>query len=357
MTISSSLKKTFIASSLIATSLFSCSEVEDAINDVITPDVPTTYTFEHVNYSGQTARIQMLDSLERYIKSGNDGVTKLEIDDMVDIYTNKSEGLFGSSKDLKSKTYGDEDLHVDVKDEVDGYFTKAYLHSGKEEFIIGGRLFDSNGHEPAQMVAKGLMGATLYYQSVSNYLTNEKLDGADNETVEEGDGTAMEHYWDEGFGYFGAAEDYATNEDAKNWYWAKYAKSRAGVYDVSGDIFNAFIAGRVAIAAKDYDERNKQRDIIVAKWEELVAINVIHYLNSLETDTELGDQMHHWSEALAFAWCLQYNASKVISTEDLNTVIDLLGDSVDDVSSEDIASIKTSLQTTYGFSTEVVNNL
>ncbi|AZQ61882.1 DUF4856 domain-containing protein [Flammeovirga pectinis] len=357
MTISSSLKKTIIASTLIATSLFSCSEVEDAINDIITPEIPTTYTFEHVNYSGQTARIQMLDSLERYIKSGNDGVTKLSTSDMNAIYTNESGDLFGSSKDVESKTANDTDLKVNVYGKIPTYFISAADASGNQDNINGGRLFNVNGHEPAQMVAKGLMGATLYYQSVSNYLTNEKLDGADNETVEEGEGTAMEHYWDEGFGYFGAATDYADNTEAKNWYWAKYAKSRADVYDVSGDIFNAFIAGRVAIASKDYEERNKQRDIIIAKWEELVAINVIHYLNSLATDTEVGDQMHHWSEALAFAWCLQYNSSKVISSSEISNIIDLLGDSVNDVSSDDITAVKAALKSTYGFSDEVVNNL
>lgn len=351
----SSLSTKLATSVFVASIFFSCSDVEEIIED-ITPDLPSTYTFDHVDYSGQTARIQMLDSLERYIKSGNDGVTVLDAVKMTEIYTNSSEDLFGSSKDLESKTYGEVGLTLDVKEEITNYFNKAEAASGSENNIYSGRLFDVNGHEPAQMVGKGLMGATLYYQSVSNYLTDEKLD-VDNEEVVEGSGTKMEHYWDEGFGYFGAAADYMTNDSAKNWYWAKYAKSRADIYDVSGDIFNAFIAGRVAIAAKDYDERNRQRDIILEKWEELVAINVIHYLNSVLKDTDEGDSMHHWSEALAFSWALQYNSSKKISLSDLEKVITLHGNNVNELSTNDIIEIKHILQVTYGFSTDVVTNL
>lgn len=358
MKFSSSLSKALISATIITGSLFSCTE-SDPINgdDPVNPELPTTYTFDNVDYSGQTARIQMLDSLERYIKTGNDGVTGLDSGIMNDIFSNKSENLFGSSKDLESKTYEEEGLFVNVKKEIYSYFLKAEFASANSANIYEGRLFDTYGHEPAQMVAKGLMGATLYYQSVSNYLTNEKLDGADNETITEGKGTDMEHYWDEAFGYFGAATDYNTNAEAKNWYWAKYAKSRADVYDVSADIFNAFIAGRAAITAKDMDERNVQRDIIVAKWEELVAINVIHYLNAVLSDTTDGDRMHHWSEALAFAWGLQYNASKKISNADLEKVLTLHGDKVEDLSTEDIIEIKNILQDTYGFSATIVTNL
>ncbi|NME72043.1 DUF4856 domain-containing protein [Flammeovirga aprica] len=357
MKIYSSFANKLAASALLATTLFSCSETKEIINDLDPGyDVPTTYAFDNVDYSGQTARIQMLDSLERYIKSGNDGTTKLEESVMLSIYSNESGTLFNSSKDLESKTYDEATLTVNVKSEVYDYFKSAETASGNADNIYEGRLFDAEGHEPAQMVAKGLMGAVLYYQAVSYYLSDEKLD-TDNEEVTEGKGTAMEHYWDEAFGYFGAAADYPVNTEATNWYWAKYAKSRAGVYDVSGEIFTAFLKGRAAITAKDYDTRDAQRDIIVAKWEELVAINVIHYLNAILTDTTDGDRMHHWSEALAFAWCLQYNASKAITNDNLDKVIAAHGNNVDELTTENIIEIKSILQSTYGFTSEVVNSL
>ncbi|NLR92278.1 DUF4856 domain-containing protein [Flammeovirga agarivorans] len=352
---SNHFKKTLVMSS-IAIAFFSCEDSNDAA-----PSTPVNYDFENVDYSGQTARIMMLDSLEGYIKSGNDGVTKLSAATMNAIYTNESGDLFGSSKDLESKTANDDNLLANVYTLLPDYFAGAEAYSGSEDNVIDGRLYMPNGHEPAQIVGKGLMGATLYYQSVSNYLTDEKLDGADNETVVEGEGTDMEHFWDEGFGYFGAATDYTTNDDATNYYWASYAKKRASVYDVSADIFNAFIAGRVAISAKDYDERNAQRDIILEKWEELVAINVVHYCNSVLSDTEVGDIYHHHSEALAFAVGLQYNSSKKISDEGLTNLLIALNVSTVTSSKEEIdtamEAAKAVIKEAYGFDDDVMSNL
>ncbi|OHX65748.1 DUF4856 domain-containing protein [Flammeovirga pacifica] len=349
--------KSLISLIAISSVLFSCNDDSDS-----TPSAKTDYDFANVDYSGQTARIMMLDSLESYIKSGNDGVTKLSAVDMNAIYTNESGDLFGSSKDLESKTANDPTLLANVYTQIPFYFASAEAASGNMDNIIGGRLFDANGHEPAQMVGKGLMGAVLYFQSVSYYLTPEKLEGADNETVTEGKGTDMEHYWDEGFGYFGATTDYLSNEEATKYYWAKYAASRADVYDVRGDIFNAFIAGRQAISDKDYETRDAQAIIIQNKWEELVAINVVHYANSVISDTELGDILHHWSEAVAFATALQYNTSKVITNEEIAGVLGSLY--VEDIKNANkealnaqMEAAKAIIKNTYGFSDEVMSNL
>ncbi|WP_281614004.1 DUF4856 domain-containing protein [Flammeovirga sp. SubArs3] len=357
MNLTFTLRKAFLATAILSTSLFSCTDDNES-----DPISRTDYDFDNVDYSGQTARIMMLDSLESYIKSGNDGVTALSADDMNAIYTNESGDLFGSSKDLESKTANDPTLLANVYDQVPAYFASAEAASGNEENIIGGRLFDANGHEPAQMVGKGLMGAVLYYQSVSYYLTPEKLNAGDNETVTEGKGTDMEHYWDEGFGYFGASQDFLSNEEATNYYWAKYAVSRSDVYDVRADIFNAFIAGRQAIIDKDYEERDLQAAIIQEKWEELVAINVVHYANSVISDTELGDILHHWSEAVAFATALQYNSSKKISNEDIALVLASLYS--EDIKNEDKTALnakmeaaKAVIKSTYGFSDEVMSAL
>ncbi|ANQ48701.1 DUF4856 domain-containing protein [Flammeovirga sp. MY04] len=349
--------KLFISLLALSSIFFSCSDDTDT-----TPATRVNYDFDNVDYSGQTARIMMLDSLESYIKSANDGATAITATHMNAIYTNESGDLFGSSKDLESKTANDPTLIANVYDQVPAYFASAEVASGNADNIIGGRLFDAEGHEPAQMVGKGLMGAVLFYQSVSYYLTAEKLNAGDNETVTEGKGTDMEHYWDEAFGYFGATTDYLTNEEGTNYYWAKYAASRSSVYDVRADIFNAFIAGRQAIADKDYEERDVQAAIIQAKWEELVAINVVHYANSVISDTELGDILHHWSEAVAFATALQYNTSKTITNENIAVILAALYS--DDIKNEDKTALnakmeaaKAVIKSTYGFSDEVMSNL
>lgn len=334
---------------------FSCDSDDTQDN---TPDeivLPTTFNFENASYTGQTARILMLDSLERLIKTAHDGTTTLVEQDLKDIYSNASGSLFGSSKDLESKTY------ESAKATINAYLASAASRSGNAANIEDGRLIDENGQEIVQMVAKGLMGSVLYYQATGSYLTDDKLDGADNATIEEGGYTKMEHYWDEAYGYYGLALTYDGSE-AKDYFWAKYADSRSSVYDVRADILNAFIAGRVAITNKDYTERNKQRDIIRQKWEELVAINAIHYINSTIADIDASESVnHHWSEAKAFAEALLYNPAKVITVSELNELKGYIGTNPASGTNaelkENLQSANSLLQNVYGFSNEVMLGL
>ena len=53
-------------------------------------------------------------------------------------------------------------------------------------------LFNERGVEPAQIIEKGLMGACFYYQATAEYMGSVKMD-VDNELVNAGEGTEMEH--------------------------------------------------------------------------------------------------------------------------------------------------------------------
>jgi len=55
------------------------------------------------------------------------------------------------------------------------------------------------------------MGACLYYQATSVYMGASKMD-VDNETIVPGEGTAMQHHWDEAFGYFSVPKDFPLNK-------------------------------------------------------------------------------------------------------------------------------------------------
>ena len=65
-----------------------------------------------------------------------------------------------------------------------------------------------DGVDMSQMINKVLIGAVPYYQATGVYL-NSLLE-RDNSEARDGTDpyTAMEHAWDEAFGYFGAARDY-----------------------------------------------------------------------------------------------------------------------------------------------------
>ncbi|GIS54017.1 hypothetical protein Ct9H90mP29_10590 [bacterium] len=74
---------------------------------------------------------------------------------------------------------------------------------------------NADGLRLDQMIQKTLWGAVSYWQGTSKYMS--KIPGDDNSVSDDGDPwTAMEHHWDESFGYFGAARDYNTGYSDDN---------------------------------------------------------------------------------------------------------------------------------------------
>lgn len=300
----------------------------------VTPEVPASYNFENVDYSGQLARLQMVNALVNKAKEANDGTTKVTASELQTIFVNESGDLFGSDKTIKNKT------EESAVPEFESYFHDIETYSGNEANIVGGYLVTETGVEPVQMIAKGLMGALMYYQATSVYLGDDKM-SADNTEVTEGKGTALQHHWDEAFGYFGAPIDYLTEEvpegttdpAEKVWFWAGYANERAEVIDAREEIFNAFIAGRAAINRNDLEARGQAIATIKEHWEELIAANVVHYLNTALENLQNADEAkfyHHWAEGKAFLNALKYNLDKSISNEDLEALNASFGDSPKD---------------------------
>ena len=113
--------------------------------------------------------------------------------------------------------------------------------------MIGG-----DGLDHAQLIEKGLMGACLYYQATSVYFGDDRMN-VDNEMVEVGEGTEMEHHWDEAFGYFGVPKDFPTSTDGL-FFWGSYSNQRNGILESNQKLMDAFLKGRAAISAKTVRE-------------------------------------------------------------------------------------------------------
>ena len=253
----------------------------------------------------------------------------------------------------------------------------AVMHSeGNPPLDIDGNAItkafvDADGIDWQQMVQKFLLGAVAFSQGTNDYLY--KVAGVPGDDGQIDDSTAkpnatsdagapyseMEHYWDEAFGYFGAAADYGlytdaeiagkggrsdwqsfhdTNGDGKidlrsefNFGHSQNAAKRdhgsasieGGVtYDLTGDVFGAFMAGRTLISSIDGDLNADQlaelRGYIATikdGWEKAIAATVIHYINDTLADmAKLGIEDYdfyqhakHWSELKGFALGLQFN--------------------------------------------------
>ncbi len=262
----------------------------------------------------------------------------------------------------------------------------------------------STGLNLSQMINKTLIGAVPYSQGTSNYLAGLEDDANDEAKKEGGSYSELEHHWDEAFGYFGAARDYNTgysddndrksspyydsNGDGKIDFKSEYnfgisvnaAKRDVGAADGQVDftktIFDAFLEGRTLIHNQGaMTEILAQRDIIVNNWEKVIAATVVHYVNDVLADmTELYDSDQdagalsegsvnlnkHWAEMRGFTIALQYNDFKLISDSDLESVAEIMGlkpvypadgeDTFEDYKSALSTTVKSTLQTAYGFS-------
>ncbi|MFK8058287.1 MAG: DUF4856 domain-containing protein [Saprospiraceae bacterium] len=309
---------------LLLTSFFFISCGDD---DPVTPtlEVPTTYTFDNVSYGGQLSRLAQLGELKSYMVTAQSGEA-LDADRLKAMYANEEGADFSRSyeKDIRSKTF------EIVRENFDTYLELLAQNStsttpassgvagistspdGEKNYVL-----NENGVEYIQIIEKGLMGACFYYQGTSVYLGEDRMN-VDNETVEPGEGTAMEHHWDEAFGYFGVATDFPSNTDGVV-FWGDYCNDRDADLQTNS-VMDAFLTGRAAISAKNLTVRDEQITTVREKWELVSAATAIHYLNGgLANPDDQARRLHAISEAIAFGWSLQFNEATRISRTEVNS--------------------------------------
>lgn len=264
------------------------------------------------------------------------------------------------------------------------------------------------GVDYQQLVQKFLLGAVTYSQAADDYLKATKgLVKQNSEGDKEGAKpyTSLEHQWDEGFGYFGAARDYLaysddvnksnpandTNSDGEidllNGEYSfghsinanKRDSGSDGVTDYSATAMEAFIAGRELIQdniGTDPEGQSYHTDLVayaetaLGAWEKAIAATAVHYVNDTIADLEnvgtnaedLATLAKHWSELKGFALSLQFSGVAIISREDLISVHNKIGEApvldVADISAyiDDLEAVSDILQTAYDFDENVVAN-
>jgi hypothetical protein len=267
------------------------------------------------------------------------------------------------------------------------------------------------GVDLQQLVQKFLLGAVTYSQASEDYLKKDKGLMKQN-SKEDGNGksyTSLEHQWDEGFGYFGAAHDYNLYTDAQNkaqqdndtnldgsidlyseysfGHSANAAKRDAGATvatDFSKGAMDAFITGRALIQAnfgtdpvlgEDYQaELVEISKAALNNWEKAVAATVVHYINDVVADYETFGTPNfdaaakvnlakHWSEMKGFALGLQFSQVPVISVADLKTVHAAMGEAPELANKDAVSayivklqSARDVMQSAYAFNAENVAN-
>ncbi|MGH1338639.1 MAG: DUF4856 domain-containing protein [Aureispira sp.] len=306
--------------------------------------VPTTYNFENVFYEGQTSRILMLDDLAIYAKSASaPNHPQLSAVSMEAMYENNTSNgnpftnpvLAGATKQIKDKVETSmQSAFVDymVALETASQHTHMTASPGQAGIATDNNgntyLLNTNGVELAQIIEKGLATACMYHQSSVVYLGATKMN-VDNKAIIDGKGTNMEHHWDEAFGYFGAPEDFPANTSSLN-LWAKYSNKVSPSIGSNTTIMNAFLRGRAAISADDYDVRDEMILAVRKEWETVLAAVAISYFNDAKrAGNDKAACYHYLSEAYIFTKGIQYGFNPKIASTDLNSILENLAGSAD----------------------------
>lgn len=260
-----------------------------------------------------------------------------------------------------------------------------------------------DGRDRLELIAKFLLGAIAFSQGADDYLDDD-IEGSGllstNATAAEGEPySSLEHAWDEGFGWFGAARDYGGWSDTLldgdayadtygpdgaidlmsevSWGHSTYAGKRdLGAIvptDFSGEGFTAFLDGRALITSTEgeldttaLDELRGHRDVAVAAWEKAIGASVVHYINETLVDMgrfgtpdyEFAEHAHHWSEMKGFALSFQFSPRSAIDDTSLAELHDLMGmapavptDSQEaiDAYEDDLLAARTMIGDAFGF--------
>lgn len=377
-------KHTFYALVLGASFIFTSCDDDDETTPQL--EIPSTYEFTRdgettVSYSGQTNRLDMLSEMKSYIGNAHSGEA---IDDQVllNMYANENEpfsnaDLNTSGKQLEGKTFTTDigffkALMTDAADASADYAANQTIAtqgmSGLIERGTSGNfiLVSDQGWEYQQIIEKGLMGAVFLNQIYNVYLTDDRTgDGVENVALSEGKNyTAMEHHWDEAFGYWGSPIDFpAELSDADDRFWAKYTYSREELLGTATALKDAFLAGRTAIVNNNSSAREDAKVLIYKNLELAAAGTTVHYINDAIDDINDGDQgnlLHHLSEAYAFALALKYSPRKEISSANIDLILNSHFGTDGDfwtVSVESLNSAKQILMDTYSAIEPVADQL
>jgi hypothetical protein len=261
------------------------------------------------------------------------------------------------------------------------------------------------GQDLRQLLQKFLRVGIAWSQGADDYLDHDTSDKGllqDHTVAEEGKTyTALEHAWDEGFGYFGAARDYGHQVDAETadqpfgdsdgdgaidllteysfGHAVNAAKRDAEAVAATDDTaaaWQGFYNGRLlladtagtALSDSDFAALLGHRDQALAAWERAIAATVVHYINEtlqdLDTigtaDFAFADYAKHWSELKGFALGLQFSRFSPLSDADFATLHTALGTAplspalpqdAHDGWADDLIGVRDLLGASYGFDT------
>jgi hypothetical protein len=321
-------------------------------------NIPTTYVFTNaagastVDHSGQDERLSQFTAIMDYIESGVSAT--VDYQQLLDMFANN--GYFvGTTKNLKDKCFTldvaliesllDSNATVSLSNGVTASNGVAgKLTSGTSEY-----LFNADGRQPSELVEKMIMGAVLMDQALNGYFSDTKMN-VDNTTPVAGKTyTAMEHHWDEAFGYFGVDATFPSILPAG--FWGKYCNKQDALLNSNTVMMSNFLKGRAAISNNVLADRDAAILAIRNMWEAISANQAIAYLDVAMSNfgTDQAKYLHNLSEVYGFVWNLRYapESTRKMSPTEHAALIAMFGDNFWNLTLTDLNNIKATLEAKY----------
>ena len=362
----------FLSGAILSLTLFSLTSCDkDSDGPSIAPyNIPSSYTFENVDFTEATAQVKMLDGINKYMSKAQANTDKVPLDQSkVDNLWNNTGNAFDTAW-LNSTGLSLAEITSDAptfKGYLDALVTLSNQDltpaaDGSAGFIArnaGKILVSDKGLEYVQAIQKGTMGAALFKEAM--YLL-DLVASSDNNTVVPGEGTEMAHTFDLAFGYFSIPVNYdttaefATNNRPGLLFWGNYIRERGLYIEAHDKIWKAFRTGRAAIVAKDIATVNKQVGIIKEYWEKVAAAAAWAYITIPQGQSgNLASQFHALSEGFGFIASLKYRPStSKLSDAQYQQLVDILGpdtnlyELISDPAFTQLNAAKEILKTAYG---------
>ncbi|HEX8545497.1 MAG TPA: DUF4856 domain-containing protein [Cytophagaceae bacterium] len=329
--------------------------------------VLTVYNFNNVNYSAQKVRSRLLDTLILLARKPDKVDKAAHLAVLTSIFSN-TKGQYTSKVSLEQVTRPED------KTPILTWFDS--LASRKQNFEGNSVFINHDGSYLPELIEKKMLGSIFYDQAVNTHL--RQFQTKDNIVVKKDSGTAMEHSWDEAFGYFGGSvsQGYYTKDSAilskkgidvftfmtlAAKLDTDYLKFTSIPTNFTLDFYQGFINGRDAISRNDVYAALLEKDRIIENWDRLITASAVSDLEDLRGCFSLVDpyevgicKSKKWTAVVGTLDILQYNPSNRLGllsqpASAYSKTLEYLGNNSFSTNLEGIEEAKKILKSTYGF--------
>jgi hypothetical protein len=322
--------------------------------------VPTTYNFSNVDYSGSRTRLGMVAEIETEMNKGQTAGTVVDARKLKNMFANTGSPFTNAAYNTSGLQIKDQCFpasQADVEAFMDSFARASTSTVPASDGVAGvgtstdgtkHSLLSANGFNYRQVFSKSIMVALITYQ-IDAAMQQVINNSVDNNIVVPGSGTAMEHLWDQAFGYWDVPVDFPTNKTGVK-YFGNYSSQVDSGLHCNATLMNAFLKGRAAISNKDMATASAQATIIMNTFDQMIAGAAIHELHETKGHfTDDASRNGTVSESWGFVNAMKYNPKRKITDGQINTLLALYGKDLYNNSLADIDNIINQISSIYGF--------